>query len=50
MDENKLSLEFMLSLFDEKKEKLIVQYIFEGLNETEISEKLIKSDKEGKRK
>ncbi len=47
MSEKKLSEEFILGLFEEKKEKKIVEYIFEKLTEQEIIENLVKLDKKG---
>ena len=49
MEENTLSKEFVLGLFDEKKEKEIVKYIFDELDDKEIIDKLISANKvEGK--
>lgn len=42
MEEEKLTSEFIKDLFTNKKEQQIVQYIFEGLNEEAIIEKIIK--------
>ena len=45
MDKNSLSLDFISNLFEEKQEKQIINYIFDGLDENTIIEKLINLDK-----
>jgi len=46
MEKDDLSLNFVISLFDGKDEKEIVKYVFEGLNEHDIIQRLIISGKE----
>ncbi len=48
MGEKRLSEEFILGLFKEKKEKEIIECIFENLNEDEIVKKLVKPEKKGR--
>ena len=50
MEDNKQSMEFILGLFDEGKEKEIIKYIFEEITEDEIIERLITSNKKGDEK
>jgi len=44
MENEKLSLDFISSLFEKKQEKEIIKYIFGKLSEEEIIEKLIKQN------
>lgn len=41
MENDNLSFDFLKNLFKEKKEKLIIKYVFEELNEHSIIERLI---------
>ena len=51
MESDNLSFEFLADLFKKKKEELIVQCIFEELNEESIVEELIEQHKtKGKKK
>lgn len=45
MDKEKLSLDFISSLFEEKQEKQIIKYIIDELTEHTIIEKLIERNK-----
>jgi hypothetical protein len=45
MDKERLSLDFISSLFEKKQEKQIIKYIFDELSEHTIIEKLIKRNK-----
>jgi uncharacterized coiled-coil DUF342 family protein len=48
MDNEKLSQKLMEDLLDTAKEKKIVQYIFDGLDEKAIIKKLLDLNKEAK--
>jgi len=45
MEKEKLSLDFISSLFEKKREKEIIKYIFDELSERTIIEELIKQNK-----